>query len=82
VVTLRVTFEIVSFGVEEDKRKIREINISNLGPANKDLLRSDVCEYGVEVDKYKTGEYDFKLIHNRRHGDLALVEQVLGEIIV
>jgi hypothetical protein len=79
--TLRVTFEIVPFGEEDNKRKIREINISNLGPANKDLLRSDVCEYGVEIDKYKTDDYDYRVVHNRNDGDISLVNLVLKEVV-
>lgn len=79
--TLRVTFEIVPFGDEDERRKIREINISNLGPVNQMLIRSNICEYGIEVDKYKTGEYDYKVVHNRDDGDIALVSLALKEIV-
>lgn len=79
--TLRVTLSIVPHGIEEDIYNIHQINISNLGPYNKDLLRSDVCEYGVEVDKYKTEEYDYRIIHDRKDGPITLVSLALKEII-
>lgn len=79
--TLRVTLSIVPFGDEDNSRVIQEINISNLGPSDKNLLRSDVCEYGIEVDKYKTGEYDYRVVHDRKDGAVVLVERVLRELI-
>ncbi len=78
--TLRVTLSIVPFGVEEDIYDIHQINISNLGPENKELLKSHICEYGVEVDKYKTGEYNTKVIHDRTDGALNLVRKVLENL--
>lgn len=79
--TLRVTLSIVPHGIESKIYGIHEINISNLGPYDKELLQSDICEYGIEVDKYKTGEYDHKVIHDRKNGPIVLVELALKEII-
>lgn len=79
--TLRVTLSIVPFGNEDDLYDIHHINISNLGPADNNLLSSDVCRYGVEVDKYKTGKYDYEIAHNRKDGAIALVSLALKEIV-
>jgi hypothetical protein len=73
--TLRVRVSIVPFGDEEQEREIHQINISNL----KDLGLG-LCEYGVEMDKYKTGNYDFKATHQRQDGPLVLVSKVLGRL--
>jgi hypothetical protein len=73
--TLRVRISIVPFGDEEQEREIHQINISNL----KDLGLG-LCEYGVEMEKYKTGNYDLKLTHQRQDGPLVLVSKVLGRL--
>lgn len=67
--TLRVRISIVPFGNEEEEKEIHQINISNLGLVD----FPDLCTYGVELDKYKTGEYDFHLDHSREGGALSLV---------
>jgi hypothetical protein len=78
VMTLRVRISIVPFGDEEKEREIHQINISNLGDTGD---KFGFYLYGVEVDKYKTGEYDFKVEHMRQHGALQLVNQVLERVV-
>lgn len=73
--TLRVEISIVPFGDEGKKRVIHQINISNIS-----LHSRDDCKYGVEVDKYKTGEYDSIVDHRRSFGALNLVHSVLEEL--
>jgi hypothetical protein len=73
--TLRVRISIVPFGDEDLEREIHQINISNLAS-----LGLGLWEYGIEVDKYKTGDYDFKLTHQRQDGPLVLVNKVLTEL--
>jgi hypothetical protein len=73
--TLRVRISIVPFGDEEQEREIHQINISNLAS-----LGLGLCEYGVEMDKYKTGNYDFKITHQRQDGPLTLVYKVLEKL--
>ena len=74
--TLRVEISIVPFGDEENVREIRRFNISNLGTV--DL---GICAYGVEVDKYKTHNYDFNVTHRRSDGAEALVNKVLERFL-
>ena len=73
--TLRVRISIVPFGDEDLEREIHQINISNLAS-----LGLGLWEYGVEVDKYKTDSYDFKITHQRQDGPLVLVNKVLTEL--
>jgi len=73
--TLRVTFEIVPFGEEANKHEIHEVNISNLG-----MTPSGNYKYGIEVNKYKTDEYDGYVYHNRDDGPFKLVEKVMGTL--
>jgi hypothetical protein len=73
--TLRVRVSIVPFGDEDKEREIHQINISNLG---KDF-EGGATTYGVEMGKYKSGEYDFVVKHWREDGALRLVERVLNE---
>ncbi len=73
--TLRVRISIVPFGDETQEREIHQINISNL----KDWGLG-FAEYGVEVDRYKTDEYDFRLMHMRQEGALELVAKVMEKI--
>ena len=75
--TLRVRISIVPFGEEEEEREIHQINISNIGSAG----QPNVSIYGVEVDKYKTSEYEEILQHNRVDGALELVRKVLEKIV-
>lgn len=72
--TLRVRVSIVPFGDEDKEREIHQINISNLG---KDF-EGGATTYGVEMDKYKSGGYDFIVKHWREDGALRLVEKVLN----
>lgn len=74
--TLRVKIEIVPFGEEEKVREIRRFNISNLGD-----YELGVSFYGVEVDKYKSHEYDFTVTHKRSDGAEALVNKVLERFL-
>lgn len=73
--TLRVEVSIVPFGDEDDKRIIKTLNISNLG-----MIDFDECEYGVEVDKYKTKQYDTRLYHIRSEGAEKLVKLALEKL--
>ena len=73
--TLRVRISIVPFGDEDQEREIHQINISNLADVGLGL-----CKYGVEMDKYKTGNYDLNLTHQRQDGPLVLVSKVLGRL--
>lgn len=73
--TLRVEVSIVPFGDESKKRVIHQINISNIS-----VHDGDNCEYGVEVDKYKTWEYDSFVNHRRSLGALKLVHGVFEEL--
>ena len=73
--TLRVEISIVPFGNEEKKRIIHQINISNIS-----LNPGDNCQYGVEVDKYKTEKYDSVVDHRRSLGALKLVHAVFEEL--
>lgn len=73
--TLRVRISIVPFGDESKEREIHQINISNIS-----LNPGDSCQYGVELDKYKTGEYDSIVDHRRSLGALKLVHGVFEEL--
>lgn len=73
--TLRVRISIVPFGDESQEKEIHQVNISNITYAPKEN-----CRYGVEVDKYKTGEYDVIVDHRRALGALKLVHGVFEEL--
>lgn len=73
--TLRVTLEIVPYGNEDQKYTIETVNISNLGAT--DL---GVYQYGIEYNKYKTGEYDAVVEHTRKDGATKLVELAMGAV--
>jgi len=60
--TLRVTLSIVPFGDEADIRDIHEINISNLGLCGETYGEAPY-EYGIELDKYKSDDYNVKINH-------------------
>ena len=77
--TLRVTLSIVPFGEEENERVIHTINISNLGPANPRY--PGLHKYGIEVDKYKTEEYDAYVTHFRSVGPEELVFAAIDELL-
>lgn len=73
--TLRVRISVVPFGDETQEREIHQINVSNLRDWGLGF-----AEYGVEVDKYKTEDYDFNLMHMRQEGALELVAKVMEKI--
>ncbi len=74
--TLRVRISIVPFGDETKEREIHQINISNLGEAN-----IKECNYGIELDKYKSGSYLARVTHVREQGAITLVYKVLKRIL-
>ncbi|CAB4139165.1 hypothetical protein UFOVP346_25 [uncultured Caudovirales phage] len=74
--TLRIDVSIVPFGDESEIRNIYTVNVSNLG-----TLDGDLCEYGVEVDKYKTKDYDTYVTHHRSDGAMMLVLKAITEVI-
>ena len=80
--TLRVTVEIVPFGDEEEKRVIDVYNISNLGASQQDPVGRTPYRYGVEKNKYKTGEYDLFVGHYREDGYEELVREVFSYLSV
>lgn len=74
--TLRVELSIIPYGDEDGKRVIHTINISNLGG-----IDFGKYSYGVEVDKYKTEQYDHYVTHSRDAGALKLASKVLKKIL-
>lgn len=76
--TLRVRISIVPFGDESQEREIHQVNISNIGGTGGEV---GSYRYGVEVDKYKTGEYDVELPHRREDGPLLLAAMALDEYL-
>lgn len=74
--TLRIDISIVPFGEEDEIRNIHTINVSNLG-----ALGDGLYEYGIEVDKYKTNDYDTHVTHDRDDGALMLVLKAMTEVI-
>lgn len=77
--TLRVTLEIVPFGNEAEKRVIEVLNISNRGKLNHGP--DDLYAYGIEHNKYKTGEFDAFVNHHRNDGALALASYALEALL-
>lgn len=75
--TLRVRISVVPFGDETQEREIHQINISNLT-----MKGNGVYEYGIELNKYKTGDYDAKVKHYREDGAVALVNTALEKLLV
>lgn len=78
--TLRVTLEIVPFGDEDKKRKIRQLDIFNMG-----YIDRGYCEYGViEIDSENNtgGLYEKTIYHVRDQGALVLVQRILDELIL
>lgn len=74
--TLRVRISIVPFGDETKEREIHQINISNLGEAN-----TKECNYGIELDEYKSGSYLGRVAHVREQGAITLVYKALKRIL-
>ncbi len=76
--TLRVKFEIVPFGVEEEAYEINRLDIFNKGE-----LVKGTCRYGIiymDADADEFGLVDREVIHHRVDGALVLAEKVLNEI--
>ena len=76
--TLRVRISIVPFGDESQEREIHQINISNLWDTEDNF---GGYKYGVEVDKYNTGEYDVYVYPKREDGPLLLSAMALDEYL-
>jgi hypothetical protein len=74
--TLRITLEIVPFGDETRKYPLKTYNVSNLASLE-DSTREMLCLYGVEVNKYKSGSFDFFVKHDRSEGAEELARLVL-----
>ena len=72
--TLRVTISVVPFGNEESEYELDQINISNIGSYK------GLTTYGVEINKYKTWEYDFFVQHKREDGSTELARKVLERL--
>lgn len=76
--TLRVTLEIVPFGVEENKRTIHTININNItGISNVPDVGQH--EYEVISDGQKQ---EWTVKHTRSLGARLLVRKVLDKLLV
>lgn len=76
--TLRVTVEIVPYGVEEEKYTIRQLDIFNKGRV--DLSR---CEYGVidiNPEKEEYGLHEKEIIHRRDLGAMQLIKKAVEEL--
>lgn len=70
--TLRVTFEIVPFGEEINKRTIHTLNIHNIGPTRSE--DPDQYEYSFDIDGEPSHE---TVLHFRSEGALELTRKVL-----
>lgn len=85
--TLRMTVEIVPFGVEEDKRALCEIEAWNIEEIRNLGFGHVICKYGYRLTKMPIGPYDDEEVlyqgviaeHDRRDGALELVRKVLSE---
>lgn len=74
--TLRVTLEIIPFGVESNKRTIEVINISNVEQTDLDLF-----VYRIEDNRYKEFREDDQFVeHKRSDGALQLVAKALSRL--
>jgi hypothetical protein len=72
--TLRLTLEIVPFGVEANKRVIETVNISNIGEGP--MIGS--YYYIVEHNDYKNYDDNTpQLLHWRKDGALVLAQRAL-----
>ena len=72
--TLRVTLEIVPFGVEAEKYTIHTVDISNVGFSGSD----DLYEYSVIKDGNRLPD---TIYHYRSTGAITLVRRALEEIV-
>lgn len=75
---LRVTVEIVPFGIETKKHTIGVMNIVNRGLSNPNLVGCDLYEYQVETVT-DNGEYHAAFVHEfkRSKGAWALIAQAI-----
>lgn len=73
--TLRVTLEILPGGVEENKRTLHTIDISNIGTIRVHQEYGEECEYSVTHNEEGRTE---TLRHWRRNGALALAEDAIN----
>jgi len=86
--TLRVTLEIVPFGDEDKKYKIRQLDIFNMGiapPTKEGWDRGGYHEYGViDIDPEKNtgGLYQETVLHRRWEGACELVAKVIYGLIL
>lgn len=72
--TLRVTLEIVPFGIEANKRTLYQFDISNTGTATKSgKTRYEYHQMLPDTPWNETG----KLIHHRSNGALSLARKLL-----
>lgn len=79
--TLRMTLEIVPYGVEEDKYDIMTLDISNTGTVKNEGFGNIYCSYEYSFKDHsgevlKSGNI---IEHNRRDGAVELVRKVLVE---
>lgn len=74
--TLRVTLEIIPHGVEDEKRTIEVINISNWGQ-----IDFDSHSYRIEDNDYKKFKAEDQWVtHNRSKGALLLASKALATL--
>lgn len=71
---MRITVDIVPFGIEDGKRTIHTIEIANVGK----VRDPDVYQYRVRLDGTDHGHVE----HRRSHGALTLSAIVLDRIDV
>lgn len=78
--TLRVTIEIVPFGIENNKRTLNILNIHNIGKVEH-LLEDDLKEHVSDFYQYEVDETDengekkepYTVIHQRSKGFWDLI---------
>lgn len=73
--TLRVTLEIVPFGIEEHKRTIGQIDIMNMGQ-----IGQFTHEYEVAELHPKPGLFKMPVVHDRDAGAWVLVAQAIKQL--
>lgn len=77
--TLRITAEIVPFGIERNKRTIETIQISNYGYVMRDAedcAEDDMCIYHITTSSNQHASVN----HYRSDGYRVLLEKVLKEL--
>lgn len=70
---VRITIDIIPFGIENEKTTIHEIVISNTG----NMIKSGEHEYLYEID-----DICGTVFHDRGEGLLNLVKKVINSITV